>query len=69
MTRITREIHTDGDGPDKRRYHMELEKLRYEVRDGIGVITMDYPKNLNAIDERMAMNCCTWWTPAKRIPR
>ena len=33
---------------------MELEKLQYEVKDGIGIITMNYPKNLNAIDEQMA---------------
>jgi trans-2-decenoyl-[acyl-carrier protein] isomerase len=33
---------------------MELKKLIYEVQDGIAVITMNYPKNLNAIDEQMA---------------
>lgn len=33
---------------------MKLEKLHYDVTDGIAVITMDYPKNLNAIDEQMA---------------
>lgn len=33
---------------------MKLEKLHYDVQDGIAVITMDYPKNLNAIDEQMA---------------
>ncbi|MDD4369563.1 MAG: enoyl-CoA hydratase-related protein [Anaerostipes sp.] len=33
---------------------MELQKLHYDVADGIATITMDYPKNLNAIDERMA---------------
>ena len=33
---------------------MNFEKLIYEVNDGIGVITMNYMKNLNAIDEQMA---------------
>ena len=33
---------------------MELKKLIYTVEDGIAVITMDYLKNLNAIDEQMA---------------
>ena len=33
---------------------MELEKLIYTVEDGIGIVTMNYLKNLNAIDEKMA---------------
>lgn len=33
---------------------MELNKLIYTVEDGVAVITMNYPKNLNAIDEQMA---------------
>ncbi len=33
---------------------MELQKLHYDVTEGIATITMDYPKNLNAIDEQMA---------------
>lgn len=33
---------------------MELKKLIYTVEDGIAVITMNYMKNLNAIDEQMA---------------
>ena len=34
---------------------MELKKLIYTVdTDGIAVITMNYMKNLNAIDEQMA---------------
>lgn len=33
---------------------MELKKLLYSVEDGIGIVTMNYPKNLNAIDEQMA---------------
>ena len=33
---------------------MELQKLIYTVEDGIAVITMNYLKNLNAIDEQMA---------------
>lgn len=33
---------------------MELQKLIYTVEDGIAVITMNYMKNLNAIDEQMA---------------
>lgn len=33
---------------------MELKKTVYSVSDGIAVITMNYMKNLNAIDEQMA---------------
>lgn len=33
---------------------MELKKLQYTVEDGIAVITMNYMKNLNAIDDQMA---------------
>ena len=33
---------------------MDFEKLIYAVEDGIAVITMNYMKNLNAIDEQMA---------------
>lgn len=33
---------------------MELQKLIYTVEDGIAVVTMNYMKNLNAIDEPMA---------------
>ncbi|HBD86191.1 MAG TPA: enoyl-CoA hydratase, partial [Clostridiales bacterium] len=33
---------------------MKLEKLQYTVENGIGVVTMNYMKNLNAIDEQMA---------------
>ena len=33
---------------------MELKKLIYKVEDGIGIVTMNYLKNLNAIDEQMA---------------
>ena len=36
-------------------FFMELKKLIYTVNeDGIAVITMNYMKNLNAIDEQMA---------------
>ena len=33
---------------------MELQKLHYAVADGVATITMDYGKNLNAIDDQMA---------------
>lgn len=33
---------------------MELQKLIYTVEDGIATIAMNFPKNLNAIDEQMA---------------
>ena len=33
---------------------MELQKLIYTVEDGVAVVTMNYMKNLNAIDEQMA---------------
>lgn len=33
---------------------MELQKLIYTVEDGIAIVTMNYMKNLNAIDEQMA---------------
>ena len=32
---------------------MELQKLHYKVAEGIATITMDYGKNLNAIDDQM----------------
>ena len=32
---------------------MELQKLQYTVEDGVGIIAMYYPQNLNAIDEQM----------------
>ena len=31
---------------------MKLEKLQFVVEDGVGIITMNYMKNLNAIDGR-----------------
>ena len=33
---------------------MELQKLIYTVEDGIATIAMNFPKNLNDIDEQMA---------------
>ena len=33
---------------------MEFQKTAYTVENGIAVLTMRYPKNLNAIDEQMA---------------
>ena len=33
---------------------MDFKKTIYSVQDGIAVITMNYMKNLNAIDEQMA---------------
>lgn len=33
---------------------MELNKIQYSVEDGIGIIKMNYMKNLNAIDSQMA---------------
>ena len=33
---------------------MDFKKLIYTVENGIAIITMDYMKNLNAIDEQMA---------------
>lgn len=33
---------------------MKLEKLQYTLEDGVGIVTMNYMKNLNAIDEQMA---------------
>lgn len=34
--------------------YMNLQKVQYDVVDGIAVITMNWAKNLNAIDETMA---------------
>ena len=34
--------------------HMELQKLIYTVENGVAIVTMNYMKNLNAIDEQMA---------------
>lgn len=39
---------------DKGGGRMDFKKLIYTVEDGIAIITMDYMKNLNAIDEQMA---------------
>jgi enoyl-CoA hydratase/carnithine racemase len=33
---------------------MKLNKIEYSVENHIGIITMSYPQNLNAIDEEMA---------------
>ena len=33
---------------------MKLEKLQFVVEDGVGIIAMNYMKNLNAIDDQMA---------------
>ena len=33
---------------------MELQKLVYTVENGVAIVTMNYMKNLNAIDEQMA---------------
>ena len=33
---------------------MELNKIQYTVEDGVGIISMNYMKNLNAIDSQMA---------------
>lgn len=33
---------------------MEFDKLIVKVEDGIGYVTMNYPKNLNAVDDAMA---------------
>lgn len=33
---------------------MDLQKLHYDVTSGVAIITMDYPTNLNAVDEQMA---------------
>lgn len=33
---------------------MELKKIVYTIDEGVGTLTMNYPKNLNAIDETMA---------------
>ena len=42
---------------------MKLQKILYEVNDGIAFITMNYAKNLNAIDEQMAdeLYCAFDW--------
>lgn len=34
--------------------NMDLNKVNFRVEDGIGIISMNYLKNLNAIDEEMA---------------
>ena len=45
---------------------MELKKLIYTVEDGVAVVTMNYMKNLNAIDFRGTKSiidnrCCAMW--------
>lgn len=47
---------------------MELKKLIYDVQDGIAVITMNYLKNLNAIDEQMADELIEAFNEAEHDP-
>ena len=47
---------------------MELKKLIYTVEDGIAVITMNYLKNLNAIDEQMADELIYVFDEAEKDP-
>lgn len=47
---------------------MELQKLQYEVQDHVAIITMDYPKNLNAIDELMADELTGAFAQAEQDP-
>ena len=37
---------------------MKLNKLHYTVEDGIAVVQLDYPTNLNTIDEEMSSKGC-----------
>ena len=48
---------------------MKLNKLHYTVEDGIAVVQLDYPKNLNAIDEEMPMNSFMSSRRLKRMNR
>ena len=48
---------------------MELKKLIYTVQDGIAIITMNYLKNLNAIDEPMADELLYVVDAAERTPQ
>ncbi|MEG1632888.1 MAG: enoyl-CoA hydratase/isomerase family protein [Oscillospiraceae bacterium] len=47
---------------------MELTKLLYSVEDGVGIITMNYPKNLNAIDMVMAEELLYAFDMAEKDP-
>ncbi|ERT56644.1 enoyl-CoA hydratase/isomerase family protein [Megasphaera vaginalis (ex Srinivasan et al. 2021)] len=48
---------------------MELQKLVYSVDRGVAVITMNYMKNLNAIDEQMAAELMSALEAAERDPQ
>ena len=45
---------------------MEFQKTAYTVENGIAVLTMRYPKNLNAIDEQMAEELLCRFQDAER---
>lgn len=47
---------------------MELKKLQYTVEDGVAVVAMNYPKNLNAVDEQMADELMYAVNEAERDP-
>ena len=47
---------------------MELKKCIYGVADGIATITMNYNKNLNAIDDEMADDLLTCLDAAEKDP-
>lgn len=47
---------------------MELQKLVYSVENNIAVITMNYLKNLNAIDEQMADELISVFDAAEKDP-
>ncbi len=47
---------------------MELQKLIYSVEEGIATITMNYGKNLNAIDDQMADELLYCFDQAEKDP-
>lgn len=47
---------------------MELKKIQYSIVDGIGVIKMNYPANINAVDEQMAAELLFAFQEAEKDP-
>lgn len=47
---------------------MELKKVNYTIEDGVGVIQMNSPENLNAVDEQMADDLLSAIDAAEKDP-
>ncbi len=48
---------------------MNLQKIKYTTADGIAIIQMDYPRNLNAIDQQMTEELLYCIDEAEKNPK